>query len=371
MKIAAWIAICVCVSATAAAPQRRRYDTPYYVIHTDLPPDGAAEAVVRMSRLAAELRRRTRELGFTGRIDRRLPFYLYARHGDYVAAGNPRESAGAFDGERLIAAATDARGGSAWHVVQHEAFHQFAAAAAGAELPAWLNEGLGEYFGEALFTGDGYVTGIVPAWRLERVKKSLTDDAFPPLAGFAQMSQENWNGEMRLTHYDQAWSMVQFLLHGDAGRLRQRLIGYVEALAKADAPGRAWEGAFGDGKEVETQWRAYWLNLPDAGTPDLEAEATVATLTSFLARATAQGQTFDGLDSFRRAALDGTLRCARDDWLPPSLLLRALDEMPRDTTVNFKSDQVEARWPNGRALVARWKLRDGRVVDVRVLNPEP
>src|SRR5215207_7370510 len=176
---------CLPAPATVAAPpaasrppELRRYDTPYYVIHTDLPDEGAAEAVARMTPLATGLRNRTRALGFAGRIDTRLPFYLYARREDYLATGAPPQTAGAFLGDRLIAAAVDDRGSTTWHVVQHEAFHQFAAAAPGTELPAWLNEGLGEYFGEALFTGDGYVCGVVPEWRLKRVKQSLEGKAF-------------------------------------------------------------------------------------------------------------------------------------------------------------------------------------------------
>src|SRR5215207_240110 len=130
--------ICLCIAAADApraapdAPRLRRYDTPYYVVHTDLPPEGAVEAVVRMTKLGDELRRRTRDLGFRGRIEQRLPFYLYARHADYVAAAKaPPESAGVFLGDRLVAAAADARGSAGWHVIQHEAFHQFAAAVPG------------------------------------------------------------------------------------------------------------------------------------------------------------------------------------------------------------------------------------------------
>ena len=55
------IAAClVAVAPAARAEPLRRYDTPYYMIYTDLPPDGAAEAVVRMTRLGEDLRRRTR-----------------------------------------------------------------------------------------------------------------------------------------------------------------------------------------------------------------------------------------------------------------------------------------------------------------------
>src|SRR6185503_12101573 len=122
MRSVAAVVLCLCVCAAAAAaaagaPALRRYDTPYYVVHTDLPQEGAAEAVVRMTRLGDELRRRTRELGFNGKIEQRLPFFLYARHADFLAAtGEPQTSAGVFLGDRLVAAATDARGSAAWHV---------------------------------------------------------------------------------------------------------------------------------------------------------------------------------------------------------------------------------------------------------------
>ena len=313
------IAACLfAVTPAGFAGELRRHDTPYYMIYTDLPPEGAAEAVVRMTRLAEVLRRRTRELGFTGRIDRRLPFYLYARHADYVAAGYPADSNGTFDGDRLVAAATDSRGSATWHVVQHEAFHQFAAATTAAAPPAWLDEGLGEYFGEALFTGDGYVSGVVPGWRLARVRRSVQEGKFQPLAGFARLSHEAWNRELALERYDQAWSIAQFLLHADGGRHRERLVEYVRSLGT----GKSADATLA---EIETRWRTYWLELPEHGTSELEAEATVATITSFLGRSAAQGQTFDSFEAFVRAARDGSVRCAKEQWLPPSMLVRALE----------------------------------------------
>lgn len=360
-------------------PTLRRYDTPYYFIHTDLPPEAAGEAVVRMSRLSDELRRRTRGLGFNGRIERRLPFFLYARHADYVAAASvPPESAGVFLGDRLVAAAVDARGGTAWHVVQHEAFHQFADATTGTALPAWLNEGLGEYFGEALFTGDGYVTGVVPAWRAARVGRSLGNDAFQPPATFALVSQEQWNRDMTLTHYDQAWSMVQFLLHGAGGAHADRVSRYVRFLGGRKSHEEAWTGAFGDWPELDAAWEAYWLAAPADEASGAYAEATVATLTSFLARAIAAGQTFDSFDAFTSAGRAGTLRASREDWLPPAMLIRAIEAIPTNTEIALEgsggSATVAARLPDGRRLVGHFTLRENRVVGVRVIEspaPEP
>ena len=379
---AAVLCALLCAAAGPGAPALRRFDTPYYVVHTDLPQEGAAEAVVRMTRLGDELRQRTRELGFNGRIEQRLPFFLYARHADFLAAtGEPQTSAGVFLGDRLVAAATDARGSAAWHVVQHESFHQFAAATTGTELPAWLNEGLGEYFGEALFTGDGYTTGVVPAWRLKRVRRSIEGDRFAPLAGFAHASQDEWNRDMTLDHYDQAWSLVQFLLHGDAGKHHGLVVRYVRLLGAGKAARVAWNEAFGGLPNLEKDWKRYWQSLPDEGTPDVYSEAAVATITSFYARAWATGQSFESFKAFTRAARAGTLRAGRpQDWLPPSLLLHALDSLPKEARCTIQGEgemsAIVAQFPGGRLWVGAFSLRDGRVAGVNVIegrlaDPDP
>lgn len=378
-----WREMTVCVLSVviggAAAPRGaalRRYDTPYYVIHTDLPPEGAAEAVARMTRLGEDLRQRTRDLGFGGRIERRLPFYLYARHADYIAAAKvPDASAGVFLGDRLVAAAIDARGNAAWHVVQHEAFHQFADAAPGGPLPAWINEGLGEYFGEALFTGDGYVAGVVPQWRLARVKQSIREKTFQPLAGFALLSQDEWNRDMTIVRYDHAWSLIQLLLHGDRGGHRDRIIRYVKSLGSGTTPPDAWAATFGDWDELESRWERYWLELPDDGTPGVNAEAIVATVTSFVARATAAGQAFESFDKFAEAARDGSLRLPAREWLPVSLLARALDDagkakMHFQLTGNGDARSVVAQLRESGKLTGRFVLTDGRVSKVEVAGLE-
>ena len=64
--------------------EMRTYETKDYVIHTDLGRDGAREADVRMTHMAAEYRRRTRD--FAGKLDGKLPFYLFKSEGAYRAA---------------------------------------------------------------------------------------------------------------------------------------------------------------------------------------------------------------------------------------------------------------------------------------------
>src|SRR5439155_8711537 len=133
-------------------------------------------------------------------LHERFPLYLYRSQDDYTAAGGPPGTAGAFvysgtGGARLMVVAGDTPTLQTWHLVQHEGFHQYARAAIGRKLPIWLDEGLAEYFGEAIFTGDGYVTGIIPSWRLQRLRTELASGAFAPLPQFIKLSDEQWNAD--------------------------------------------------------------------------------------------------------------------------------------------------------------------------------
>ena len=360
-------------AGAAPAPALARYDTSYYVIYSDLDPPVAAEAVVRMKVLADLYRARTRELGFSGRIRARLPVYLFKDRADYLATGAPPESAGAFLGDRLVAAASDRAGRPAWNVIQHEAFHQFAAAVNGPELPGWVTEGLADYFGEALFTGDGYVAGVVPGWRAARVKKSIRDGTFVPLQRLLQMSQAQWNEKVVLAHYDQAWSLVQFILASDDGR--KRCGEFVQFLSRGQAGDEAWPTAFGQVADFERRWRDHWLDLPDGGATEAYAEAAAATVTSFLARSAAAGQRVKTFEEFIDAARGGTLETRADDWLPAGLLHDALRRLPDGVKWSIARQDDAPRavlaLADRTTFVGSFRLQDGRVTEVLVRRHVP
>lgn len=353
----------------------RVYETPYYLIHTDLDEPRAAEAVVRMTRLAEEYRRRTRELGFTAVIRQRLPFYLFRSREDYLASGADPQSAGAFLGDRLVAVATLKNGSPLWNVVQHEAFHQFAAAVEGPDLPGWVNEGLGEYFGEGLFTGDGFVTGVVPRWRAQRVQKSMNDGRFKPLDALLDMTQDDWNRKIEIANYDQAWSVVQFVLHGDGGAEgTKRLAKFIKAIAAGEPAAPARDAAFGATADFERRWRQYWQGLPDEPTAELYARAKVATVTSFVARAAAAGRSFQSIDELEDAARGGATRCRPDDWLPPQLLQQMLVHDAATAKLSLEvageKTRVIGKLPGGNHLVGAFTLENGRVKEV-VVRTDP
>ena len=97
-----------CIDHFAASDARQRceryrddcleYETKYYIIHTDLDPDDAHEAAIRVTKMAEVYADRTR--GFSGVIRKKFPFILFKDVEDYHAAGGPEGSAGVFNGSR-------------------------------------------------------------------------------------------------------------------------------------------------------------------------------------------------------------------------------------------------------------------------------
>jgi hypothetical protein len=191
----------------------------------------------------------------------------------------------------------------------------------GGNIPTWVNEGLAEYFGEGLFTGDGFVTGIVSEWRLNRVKASLDSNRFLPLVEMMNLSHEQWNADVNVLNYDQAWSMVHFLAHGEGGRYQPALGSFMVQISRGKSWQEAWKQTFGETSGFEQQWRKYWTELPDDSTIDRYIQANVAIWTSYLARAVSQKQTFESFDALLEAGARKQLKahawttgCRRTCW---------------------------------------------------------
>ena len=265
------------------------YQTPYYVIHTDLTGDDLKEAALRMTKMAEEYHARTS--AFAGSITQKLPFYLFTREQDYYNAGGPEGSAGVFDPNTLtLMAVADLRADQhTWNTVQHEGFHQFAHAVIGGELPIWVNEGLAEYFGEGVFTGDSFVTGVIRPERLARLKQEFAEtdkykvllkaatnekdkaaidkgSAFRPVKEMMLLAHKDWNEELSIVNYDQAWSMVQFLAHGDNGKYQAAFVSFMRAIGRGQQWDKAWLTSFGSAEGFEQRWQAYWNALPEDPT---------------------------------------------------------------------------------------------------------
>ncbi len=357
-------------SSVRAQPHLTQYKSRHYVIHTDLDVNTAREAAIRLTKMFQEYKQRTS--AFAATTNERLPFYMFSRHKDYMAAGGLPGSAGVFTGDKLMATMGATTGSFSWKLVQHEGFHQFVDRIIGRSLPVWVNEGMAEYFSEAVFTGDGFVAGLVPPGRLARIKAKITAGRFPPLSDMMKVNHSEWNQRMSTVDYDQAWSMVHFLAHGGGGDYEASFNGFLYDAGLTGVWDKAWLKHFGQvTDDFETAWRDYWLKLPRNPTADLYAEATVATLTGFLARAVSQKQKFASAEEFFEQAKAGKLRTHQDDWLPRSLLDSALGDANRLGEWSLvrgrrKSIELACVTDQGKKFVGRFTVRKGRVQGVSV-----
>lgn len=344
----------------------RAYPSQDYLIYTDLGADQAREAQLRMTLMSAEYRRWT---GFvSGDPARKLPLYLFAHPEGFYAAGGPPSASGAFIGNALLAIASPGD----WHTLQHEGFHQFVAAAPGHDLPPWVEEGWAEYFGESIFTGDGYVSGVIPGWRLRRLKSEITGHQLKAFSELIGLSAKEWNDQLSIANYDQAWSMVQFLAHGMKGQYRFAFASFIEELRIGHSAEKAWIDHFGDPNTLEKRWQDAWLSLSDDSSRALYAQAAVATLSSCLGRAFALGHRFDSFADFSHAVETGSLPTASEDWLPPSLAFDALASLRRvgaSCTIapgDGDSRRIVATLPERTQIAGTFSLHAGRVKRVHI-----
>ena len=355
--------------ATKPAPgQMRLIKTRYYDIYTDLDDETAREAAVRMTAMAEEYARRIRGFGVT--VTRRLPFHLFSRAEDYHKAGGPANSWGFYLGTKLMATASRGDNSRTWYMIQHEGFHQFLDAAMRSKVPTWLNEGLAEYFGHAIWTGDGFVMGAVPDYRRMRVQERIKLGKTLDMTDLLKMEFETWNEQMSTRNYDQAWALVYFLIHGEDGKYRKPLGRFLTDLGA----GRPWEPAFvrhfgRDANALEKRHNAWWLSPPLSKGPQVHATAVVQTLTSFLARAVAKRQKIKDFADFRARGAAGKLLCPEEQWLPGKLLANALAASGRYR--NWQIKRVRA-YPSivldsdGIEYTGTFTVRRGRAAQVTV-----
>jgi len=263
-------------------PAGRAVESHAYTVYSDLPAAELEGTLYRLDRMAREYEKRTASLSGR-RDDRRLPLYLFSREQDYLRAGGIAGSAGFYDGERLLALIGQRADACAWNVIQHEAFHQYLITRLGEDIPIWLNEGLAEYFGEGVYTGDGFVVGVVQPFRVKRLQEMLRQGD-RGLTEVIKISHDQWNEHVDQGNYDIAWSLVHFLAHAEGGAHQGALVEFIKKSSRGGNALAMFEKTVGPVAQVERQWRSYWLEYSDAQIRRIHGEAAVQTLGSFPAR---------------------------------------------------------------------------------------
>jgi len=357
------LGICLFASVAQAAqpPQGlKRYEGRYYVINTDLAGDDLREADLRMTKMAEEYKKRTE--GFAGTIGHKFPFFLFRDLDDYHAAGGMKGTAGVFNPntDTLMAVAGEKTSAYTWSVVQHEGFHQFARAVIGGELPIWVNEGMAEYFGDGIFTGDGFITGYINPKRLALVKENLEQKKFKPIKEMMLLTHAEWNQQMSQENYDQAWTMVQFLAHAENGKYQGAFVKFMRAIATGQQWDAAWLNSFGSAEGFERKWTDYWMKMDEDPTAHLYARAVTETITGVLGRATAQKQKFESFDQLAQSAKANEVRIDNRDWLPPRLINSAFARAAKMQEDGAKFEVLPAQ--GGRLPMVLCTMKDGTKV---------
>jgi hypothetical protein len=264
---------------TFRAPGQREFRSKNYQVVTDLPLERAQEIARHMDAVFDEYARRLS--AFPARNSAAVKLFLWNDEDTYLKFLRSRGALGTGSAGMFFFDGTDAglttwtRGQERrrlWHILQHEGFHQFAFVRIGTSLPMWANEGLAEYFGQAILLRDRLEIGLAPEGRLAAAQAAITKGETYSFSEMLSMSNESWNRRVSSRDpraglmYTQAWSMVHFLVHAEGGKYAERFEEYLQLVGAGRESAGAFAEAFGsaDAAPFERAWREFTLALrPD------------------------------------------------------------------------------------------------------------
>lgn len=270
------------IVSIAAAPSQaqdlKSYRSRAYVIQSDLDPVQVREMGQHMDVVYAEYAKRFSK-GFRTHDKRPMQLYLFKTRDGYNTFLAGLEIDGRGSGGMFFVR-QGAAGLAVWFgerdrddilaTLQHEGFHQFAFMKIGSNLPIWANEGLAEYFGDAIIMRGRAVTGQADTVRLFNVQEAIKADRHIPYSKLLTMTDAEWMARLNAggsgvgLQYDQSWSIVHFLVHGD-NRYRTAFMRYLLDINRGKTSDEAYKRSFGSSAEsFERAWREYMLKLePD------------------------------------------------------------------------------------------------------------
>ncbi len=352
----------------------KSYETEHYTIHTDLDEEGVREAKLRVDTLFEAYLQHTPQ--FTGHIAEKYPIVIFTNKAEYKKATGVPESSGLYTGSALFVLSEKRTNERTWRILQHEAFHQFVHRRIGGGVPTWANEGLAEYFGHAVFTGGGYVVGVIDEDAMKDVQYKLRGNRYKPIEELLSIGGYGWYKDMDIKskarrNYRQAWSFVYFIMHYDNGRYRAP---FIKVLQQAGA-GRAWSKAWAEHfpipiDELERQWREYWLDMTVEDTRAGNIEAMTSTFINYLALAARHGQRFSSAREFFSKAQARKIETSDDDWLPPDVAKNRVAEATRlgrwKLKMTRREVELSCKGRGGERVRGTFQIDDGRTANLKV-----
>ena len=304
--------------AGARGGEFRQIKSRHYVVHTDIRSTFAEQFAERLDNIHDEYARRLSGFGAVdGNGAPRAEVHLFERQFDFMQfLGEPNAHvAGVFVPSMNRLALYLHNRPSLNRTLQHEAFHQFAYNAISPAMPVWLNEGLAEYFEEALWTGERFLVGQVSPDRLRRLRDDIKNNRLIPFRQMMALSLEQWNraagtdAERATTQYNQAWAMVHFLAHAGNGTTPYRP--HMLRMLKLLHEGKPAEQAFAEALSPNIEgFQARFVEYVATMRPNEEAMMLerIQILSHMLMLLHAQDVRFDKVDSLREAVTQAGLR---------------------------------------------------------------
>ncbi|MEX0775624.1 MAG: DUF1570 domain-containing protein [Phycisphaeraceae bacterium] len=280
--------------AHAANLALTRYNSKQYTIYTNLDREEVKEFAAHMDAVFSEYQRRF--ASFKQRNHESPALYLFHTQEQYIEfmaqhGINAANSGGMFfiqnDLRGLATWTADKSRVQTFEVLQHEGFHQFAFAYIGPDLPVWLNEGLAQYFEDGILVNERLVLGMVNADRLANVRAALAVGKAIDFDRLIKISSDQWSktlatdAEQAALLYDQAWTVVYFLIHAEGGKYRPAFEQMLVQLSKGRSVDTAFRQAFGT--QDTTAFGQRWREWVKAAQPDPLSVA--ATRMTFLGQA--------------------------------------------------------------------------------------
>ncbi len=253
------------------------WNSRYYAIKSDLPQEELREYATHLDATFEAYPRRL------GTLRQNLPasfdVMLFAKRSDYETTLRYNYSINAAGTGGMFFSNNQGSALAIWteglprprvhHVIQHEGFHQVAFALFQYNLPPWVNEGLAEFFGEGVMVDGQLIIGQTNPRVIARIKDAIETQTYIPFLQMVNMDGLTWNasvsnGSAQL-QYEQAWSMVHFLVYGDGGKYSEAFSNYLRFLNAGARSYDAFVQAFGTNNVDNFEKR--WIEFAQAARP--------------------------------------------------------------------------------------------------------
>ena len=248
-------ALCAWGFASPSAAAWRRAESAHFVVYSDGSEKALRSFVDELEILDALLRREY-GVGSAESGSGKLPIYLVADIGELrrVYPGAPSVVGGFYSASPRDIFAVAILGAQGRHSLQHEYLHHFMLQHRPYPYPAWLVEGVAEYWATTHIDSDAVEVGRFSPGRVD----PLSDPRWVPMEDLLRRRPLELQGaDQRRLYYSQAWLLTHYLARDPARR--PQLLAYMKAVGEQGAdPVRAMQTATGmDMRALESRLRAY------------------------------------------------------------------------------------------------------------------